>query len=76
MVEAGLAGIECHYQGYTAEQIQQLLRLAKQYGLLPTGGSDYHGSGNWHEGGPGTTEVPWYVAEGLYAAAGRAVPSL
>lgn len=39
----GLAGLECHYGRYTGDQIDQLVALADAHGLVPTGGSDYHG---------------------------------
>ena len=40
----GLAGLECRYSGYSGEQTGYLLALAEEYGLCPTGGSDFHGS--------------------------------
>ncbi len=39
----GLRGIETYYPGHTECDILELLGLAKRYGLIPTGGSDYHG---------------------------------
>lgn len=72
----GLTGIEVYYRGYTPEQIAGYLRLAEDHGLFATGGTDFHGTGNWPEDGPGTTEVPWSVAEGLFAAANQTAPAL
>lgn len=46
LVEAGLAGIEVYYPNYTPVLIERLLRLSRQYGLLVTGGSDFHGEGS------------------------------
>lgn len=43
LAQAGLAGIEAYYSGYTAEMSAALARLAKQNGLVVTCGSDYHG---------------------------------
>ncbi len=40
---AGLVGIEVYYGGSTADEINGLLSLARKYGLIVTGGSDYHG---------------------------------
>lgn len=40
----GLRGMECRYSGYDEDQCAYLLRLAKEYGLLSTGGSDFHGA--------------------------------
>ncbi len=42
-MEYGLVGIECFYTGYTDEQSAYLCKLAREYGLLQTGGSDFHG---------------------------------
>ena len=39
----GLAGMECYYSEHSAEQSAEYLAIAKKYGLVPTGGSDYHG---------------------------------
>lgn len=46
LVEAGLAGIEVYYPNYTPALIERLLRWSRQYGLLVTGGSDFHGEGS------------------------------
>jgi predicted metal-dependent phosphoesterase TrpH len=43
LIAAGLAGIEVYYAEYTPEQRQDLARIAAEYGVLATGGSDYHG---------------------------------
>lgn len=40
---AGLDGMEVHYSTHTARQTREYLSLAKQFGLLVTGGSDFHG---------------------------------
>ena len=40
---SGLVGIEAHCDGYTAGDIKRLVGLARRYGLIVTGGSDYHG---------------------------------
>ncbi len=41
--EAGLDGIEVFYPAHTFTMKQDLLALARKYGLLATAGSDYHG---------------------------------
>lgn len=43
MLAAGLAGIEVYYPGYDAITIEHLLGIARRYGLLVTGGTDFHG---------------------------------
>lgn len=42
--EAGLMGMECIYSTYTPAETRQMTALAKKYALLPSGGSDFHGS--------------------------------
>ena len=39
----GLAGMEVYYAKYSRDQVARLKRLADQHGLIPCGGSDYHG---------------------------------
>ena len=41
---AGLAGIECYYPLHDAETVARCLALAEKYALVPTGGSDSHGT--------------------------------
>jgi len=43
LVEAGLAGIEAIYPDHSEEQRTRYARLARQYGLIVTAGSDCHG---------------------------------
>ena len=40
----GLVGVECLYTGYQKPQIDEYVGLARTFGLLVTGGSDYHGA--------------------------------
>lgn len=48
MVEAlkdmGLKGIEVYYSSHTQNDSMHLREMCLRYGLLPTGGSDFHGS--------------------------------
>ncbi|MHB8618463.1 MAG: PHP domain-containing protein [Chloroflexota bacterium] len=43
LVEAGLGGLEVYYREHDAGMTERFLDLARRYGLIPTGGSDYHG---------------------------------
>ncbi len=43
LIQAGLLGLECYYAEYDERQQRELVDLAKQYGLIATGGSDFHG---------------------------------
>ena len=43
-IEAGLAGMETVHSSYTPEVIALAGQIAQEFGLLPSGGSDFHGS--------------------------------
>lgn len=44
LADAGLVGLECLYPGYDADQRTSLVSTARRFGLVPSGGSDYHGT--------------------------------
>lgn len=46
LVEIGLKGIEVFHPDHTDKDKEKYLRLAERYGLIVTGGSDYHGERN------------------------------
>ena len=78
LAEAGILGLEVHYAQFRSETVQQLAELADRYGLIPCGGSDYHGLGNEGESLPGTLGPPpetvgllEEAASKIAAAAGR-----
>ena len=54
----GIVGFEVHYGEWAPEQRKSLARLAERYGMLPTGGSDYHAMGHEGEHLPGTAGPP------------------
>lgn len=64
LVMVGLQGLECYYGEYDDATVARLLKLADTYGLIPTGGSDYHGP-NMHPTPLGGRYVPPSVAERL-----------
>lgn len=69
--EAGLRGMEVFYGEYDAGQHATLLAIAERRGLIPTGGSDYHGP-NFKEGRDlGSAPVPDWVWARLRTEAGR-----
>ncbi len=43
LVKAGLQGLEASYTGYSPEEVRFLEGLCRRYGLVATGGSDFHG---------------------------------
>jgi len=69
--KAGLAGIEVYYQDYDEASIERLLTIARRHGLLPTGGSDYHGLGGEHERLPGDIPLPDEAIDAFMALAER-----
>ena len=54
----GLVGMEVYYAQYDDDTVRHLARLAREYDLIPCGGSDYHGLGNTGERLPGTLGPP------------------
>ena len=67
---AGLIGIEAYSHGYTTDEISRLVSLADKYGLITTGGSDYHGQAT-NETMIGSVDVPIESVERLMALAKR-----
>ena len=64
MVEQGLDGIECFHTKHSAAASKHYLRLAEEFGLLVTGGSDCHGT---NKGRPliGSVKLPYEYVEKL-----------
>lgn len=72
LVKAGLLGLECYYPEYDEHKRRELLDLAKRFGLIATGGSDFHGLDKMgHMSGLGEVDVPWEVVERLKKARER-----
>ena len=67
--KVGLVGIEAYYKDCSTDEVSTLIRLADKYGLITTGGTDYHGIGNANEVILGGTDVPMESAERLVAMA-------
>lgn len=66
LVKVGLIGLEVHYGLYDDATRSELSRLAKQFGLIATGGSDFHGLNKMaHMGGLGRVDVPPNVVDKL-----------
>ena len=70
--QAGLLGMEVYYAKYDDDTVRHLARLAREYDLIPCGGSDYHGLGNSGEPLPGTQGPPPETIRLLEEAAGKA----
>ena len=69
LVQVGLVGLECYYAQYDERQQHELVALAKQYGLIATGGSDFHGLHRMgHMSALGEVNVPFEAVEKLKQA--------
>jgi len=58
LVAKGLAGIEVFYSKHSDDQIKHYQSLAKKYGLLMTGGSDFHGFSTGRDISLGVMKLP------------------
>lgn len=65
LVEMGLDGIEVYHSEHTPEMTERYLAIAKDYGLIITGGSDCHGESSSHGFRMGTVYIPDKVVEDL-----------
>lgn len=73
LVAAGLDGLEIRHPSHSAEDVKRLTALTAFFGLVPSGGSDWHGA---LQGGRvlGALQVPlaWLEAQDLRVAERRA----
>ena len=60
--DSGAAGMEVYYKDSDEALVASMAALAKQYGLLPLGGSDYHALPRPDEREPGNIPLPDSVA--------------
>jgi hypothetical protein len=69
----GLDGMECWCGGANNDTVDRLLTLARQKGLIATGGSDFHqpGAGPAMGSGLGNLRIPYACVEELRQRAGR-----
>lgn len=68
--DMGLMGLEVYHSSHHKNQCVRLQALAKTYGLLPTGGSDFHGENKPDiriGRGRGTLSVPYSLLEPIKA---------
>jgi predicted metal-dependent phosphoesterase TrpH len=71
LVPLGLAGLEAYYGEYSDEERTALRRIADDWNLIPTGGSDWHGPGARTGRELGGPFVPIESVERLEAARSR-----
>ncbi|OCC16475.1 putative metal-dependent phosphoesterases (PHP family) [Dissulfuribacter thermophilus] len=68
LVERGLDGMECYYSEHSPSFTQSLIELANSFGLVVTGGTDYHGKAKpyIHLGrGKGNLSIPYDCVKDL-----------
>ena len=68
LIPYGLDGIEGYYTDYTPDMEARYRAMAKELGLVISGGTDYHGANKPHIAigkGRGNLEIPYSVLDGL-----------
>lgn len=68
LIDLGLMGLEVYYPDHTRSLIQRYLEMAATYGLIVTGGSDFHGPKTQRDA-LACVDVPESVVEALVRAA-------
>lgn len=70
LADYGLAGVETIHSDHREILIEELFDLARRYNLIPTGGSDFHGSSKPHIrlGQAGPRKVPRELFDRLQAS--------
>jgi predicted metal-dependent phosphoesterase TrpH len=65
LVRAGLNGIEAYHSQQPPGQAKSYERIAQEFGLLVTGGSDFHSFENGPKGALGDVRLPYSCLEAL-----------
>jgi len=68
LADGGLGGLEVYYRSFDAATIEAVGEVARTLGLVPTGGSDYHGDTGTYAEAHATLWVPPEVADGIPGA--------
>ena len=71
LVDAGLIAVEAYHSSHDEAATAHYLGLARQHGLLVTGGSDFHGPGTRREEFFGVVTLPQADLDALLQRAGR-----
>lgn len=66
--EIGLAGLEVHYISFDRDTVQLVGAVARELGLIATGGTDYHGDTSTYAAAHALLRVPDEAAVSLRAA--------
>jgi predicted metal-dependent phosphoesterase TrpH len=65
LADAGLGGLEVYYRSFDVATVAAVAGVARQLGLVPTGGSDYHGDSSTYAQTHAELWVPPEVAAGI-----------
>jgi predicted metal-dependent phosphoesterase TrpH len=68
LVEAGLAGLEVHHRSFDAATVKAMAAVARDLGLLQSGGTDFHGDGETYAEAIAETWIPPEIGAGVLAA--------
>jgi predicted metal-dependent phosphoesterase TrpH len=63
--DAGLGGLEVYYRAFDSDTVAAVRAVADELGLVPTGGSDYHGDSMSYAEAHAALWVPSEVAAGI-----------
>jgi hypothetical protein len=66
--DAGLGGLEVYYRSFDTATVRAVREVGRMLGLVPTGGSDYHGDGGTYAESHAGLWVPPEVAAGIPGA--------
>jgi 3',5'-nucleoside bisphosphate phosphatase len=69
--DIGLGGLEVHYHRFDQQTVASVARVARHLGLVPTGGSDYHGDRESYAKAHARLWVPTADADAVREATGR-----
>lgn len=69
--DAGLGGLEVYYRSFDAATVRSMEDVAKVTGLVPTGGSDYHGDRETYAEAHARLDVPREIGDRVRAVLGR-----
>ena len=68
LIDAGLGGLEVHHRSFDAATVAAVGVVARELGLLASGGTDYHGDDEPYAEAIAETWVPPGIATGILAA--------
>jgi predicted metal-dependent phosphoesterase TrpH len=68
LIDAGLGGLEVHHRSFDAATVSAVEAVARDLGLLASGGTDYHGDDETYAEAITETWIPPGIAVGVLAA--------